>query len=112
MDEAKTKLRWWQFSLRKFILLTTLITVLAVGGWRYREWGRTLSETSQAMSVERKQLELDMERALLLHEQAVSFNKKYWLPMRAYEWTSWPPETEQQKAGSAFRSGGLIPQGE
>ena len=51
-SNSKPKLRLFQFSQRKFVLLLTLCTVLAVAGWQYREWGRALSEKSQAMSVE------------------------------------------------------------
>lgn len=41
-SESKQKLRWWQFSLRNYVLLLTLFSVLTVAGYRLREKGREL----------------------------------------------------------------------
>ncbi len=121
-SQPKPKLRWWQFSLRKFILLTTLFTVLAVAFWRVRERGRELHEKRTEMLVT---VIDDSRLAPILFEQkdreVAAFDKKYWLPLMVYEWTSRPPEPKQlqgnqslQKVsgGMTFRSGRLVPQAE
>ncbi len=75
------KLRWWQFSLRKFILLTTFLTVVAVAFWRYREWGRELC-------IMRDKLVMPTEADPYLYRSIPQFEREYWLPMKVYEWTS------------------------
>ncbi len=91
MNDPKQKLRWWQFSLRKFILLTTLFTVLAVAGWRYREWGRELCE-------ERLNrwgwATINKGRITYSKDGFREFDSKFWLPMRVYEWTIWRNESD------------------
>ena len=80
----KPKLRWWQFSLRKFVLLVTLFSVLVGGGLRYREWGRQLC----AERDQRWRVFVTVEIWEVSHKERREFERKYWLPMKVYELTS------------------------
>lgn len=85
----KSKLRWWQFSLRTFLVLVTLFSVLAVVGYRYREWGRELSEERWWKSViiggQQQRLGVWYREPFDVEE----FDRKYWLPLNVYKLTSW-----------------------
>ena len=97
----KPRLRWWQFSLRKFLVVVALFSVLSVACWRYREWGRELAEERDdrfywvvKVHVHRHPRErlLIENRHLMIKRQ--EFDGKYWLPMKVYELTSWDNEPE------------------
>ncbi len=77
------KLQRWQFSLRKFVLLVTLFSVLAVGFWRYRAWGRELSYRRSYLLASWGEMGI-YECATEVRE----IDRKHWLPMKVYELTS------------------------
>ncbi len=98
-SSPKPKLRWWQFSLRKFLVAMTLFTVLAVGFWRVREWGKELAQQRDWLKLERMGATWMMIDDKANREQyrkigkAVdvafeNFNRKYWVPLKVYELTS------------------------
>ncbi len=108
MNETKPKLRWWQFSVWKFILLVTLSSVLAVAFWRVREWGRRLDDKRIMLWVdaqtsylrrslrERNPYTTNMEMWAARHQplgitaadqQLAAFDNRYWLPLKMYWFT-------------------------
>ena len=89
-ESNKPKLRCRQFSLRKFILLATLFSVLAVAGWRYREWGRELHDRRHDRRMANASRTVDDLLKLM------EFDREYWLPMKVYELTSRPPRQPQR----------------
>ncbi len=87
-SSPKPKLHWLQFSLRKFFVLVTLLTVLAVGFWRFREWGRKLWQQHYTVEL----IFTPNKANVRLSEE---FERKYWLPMKVYELTSSSSQRER-----------------
>ncbi len=86
IDTDKPKLRWWQFGLRNVFVLVTLFSVLAVGLYRLRLWGRELVQTRFEMAVGSR-WQQEQSRSDWL-KKINKFDSKYWIPLKTYELTS------------------------
>ncbi len=87
-------MRHCKISLRSILLLVTVGTVVCVGIWRYREWGKELNERRfriEAEAFRRGEYSrtLDGEKLLiqLQSKDLEDFDREYWLPMMFYDLT-------------------------
>ncbi len=102
MKNSKLKLRWWQFSLRKFFIAVTLFTVLIGGGFRLREWGRQLSRTSDVMFWDTIHLRIRPDPDELITIATLrknAFRRTFWIPIRFYEFTSQDRSFDERWSG-------------
>lgn len=69
----KPNLRWWQFSLRKLLLMVTFLSIMGVVAYRFVEWGNDLADERYDLVLQQSAPESEI--SFLKHFKKMHFDK-------------------------------------